>query len=302
MRLLSEHKSILGGYPIGGIRVPGHEVDLVIGVLVAGVYRLEPGEVKGYRILAPTHLLVAGLPHDDVGELTRELQAKYPEDIVFVALSPEEKPQQAHLYLLTRDSGGQDFEVDLKPISGGIVRQTLSARPSNERCEILEFAVLDESAQVISISGFSVLIGQDLVSGVIVPLECDKENWLPRGEYRLRQKNPWIDSAILTPREFEVPGSLVVQLGGTFRRCRVICRDPGGYRVQPIVLSVLSSGIQREFTLARSDLEVWLPVGKVEIELRAFGYEARSFTFVVDKGDAPEQEFEVQSGPVVSRN
>jgi hypothetical protein len=298
---LSDQKAILAGYPTEEIDVPRDPVDLVIGTLVAAVCRVESGRVSAYRILAPDPLRVGGLAHDEIGELSRRLKATFPEDIPFAALSAIEEPPNAQLRLLLEDGSLVDQELELRPVREGVIPQVVRASSMGDPCEPLEFDIMDGAGRIVPVSGFKALLGRNLVEGMLVPLHSGKDNWLPRGSYKLSQSNPWIERAMLTSRDFDVPGDVVVHLDGLFGLCRVVCLDHCGNRIQPITLFMQSAGISKEFLLTGSELEIWLPSGEVEIQVKAFGYEPHASVFTVSEGWLKEQILEARAGVPLGR-
>jgi len=284
LRLESDEYSILQGFPAGAIQVPGPEIDLVLGELVCGVFRIEEDVALAHRVLMGGDLRLLGLAQDDVGLLREKLEGLYPADIVVAAVRASGSRSTVQLRVLLRDAGIQDFEAVLQPERELRPPETLSVRHRNESCESFTLVALDDLAREISITEFEVLLGRDFVDGVLVPFDSGKESWLPRGEYQVRHGNPWVDAAIRSSRTMDVPGSLVLQLDKSFRRCRFLVADPGGAPVQPATLGLRGHGVQRTFTLLAPEHSLWLPVGAIEADVGVQGYALKTFSLAIDEG------------------
>jgi len=299
LRLDSDEYSILRGAPTEAIRPPGPEIDLVLGALACGVYRVEGDEVIAHRVLMYDNYRLTALAQDDVGLLKGRLQAAYPDDIAIAALRAGGDSPRAKLRVLLRENGLQDFEIDLKPEKEWSSPETLPVT-KGQACEAVQLVVLDDKAREVEIPEFDVLLGEGFMEGLIVYLDSGEESWLPAGTYTVGHHNPWIRSALLSDRTLSVPGSCVLQLDHSFAPCRFVIADMDGARVQPALLRLRSQGTERTFTLTTPELETWLPVGTVEAQLEVYGYADRDFVVEVEDALAPRT-FELRPDRIVER-
>lgn len=282
---------VVSRYPSGDLTPGGPPVEFTLGPIVGAAVET-PADVNINYFFASTGNETDPSSGDPaVGEARASLAAKYPNCKVFAAVLKSGKSNPAIVRFQYSTPGGASGgeNIELAPVSTLVpskISLNYTKGPVAETKNII-IDIQDVNGAAISVS--SVMLssrGITPMQGSLVAT-AGEEITIPYGEWNLRFTDRTLGDQI-EPKKLKIdansPNRFIVKINNQMRKCKFNVTGPGDISIEKGFVTITEGERKPRsfFSGALNTNEFYLPIGRVEIKITAFGLEAVLAHFTID--------------------